>query len=78
MQEETTAALPPQRSRVLLWPLAIFVIMALLFALALRSGDPSKLPSALIGRERMLEAYAHAIREEYRFYSYGDASLLLP
>lgn len=36
------------------------------------------LVSALMGRERMLEAYAHAIREGYRFYSYGDSSLLLP
>ena len=36
------------------------------------------LVSALMGRERMLEAYAHAIAQEYRFYSYGDASLLLP
>ena len=36
------------------------------------------LVSALMGRERMLEAYAHAVRERYRFFSYGDASLLLP
>ena len=36
------------------------------------------LVSALMGRERMLAAYAHAIEEEYRFYSYGDSSLLLP
>ena len=36
------------------------------------------LVSALIGRERMQDAYAHAIENEYRFYSYGDASLLLP
>jgi S-adenosylmethionine:tRNA ribosyltransferase-isomerase len=36
------------------------------------------LVSALMGRERMLALYAHAIRERYRFYSYGDASLLLP
>ena len=36
------------------------------------------LVSALLGRERMLDAYAHAIAREYRFYSYGDASLLLP
>jgi len=36
------------------------------------------LVSALMGRERMLAAYTHAIAEKYRFYSYGDASLLLP
>ena len=36
------------------------------------------LVSALMGLERMQAAYAHAIAEEYRFYSYGDASLLLP
>jgi S-adenosylmethionine:tRNA ribosyltransferase-isomerase len=36
------------------------------------------LVSALMGRERMTEAYAYAIRENYRFYSYGDATLLLP
>ncbi len=36
------------------------------------------LVSALMGRERMMAAYAHAIEAEYRFYSYGDSSLLLP
>lgn len=36
------------------------------------------LVSALMGLERMQAVYAHAIAEEYRFYSYGDASLLLP
>ncbi|MBK5265469.1 MAG: tRNA preQ1(34) S-adenosylmethionine ribosyltransferase-isomerase QueA [Alphaproteobacteria bacterium] len=36
------------------------------------------LVSALMGAERMQAAYAHAISEGYRFYSYGDASLLLP
>lgn len=36
------------------------------------------LVSALIGRDRMMDAYAHAIAERYRFYSYGDSSLLLP
>lgn len=36
------------------------------------------LVSALMGRERMMAAYAHAIAQEYRFYSYGDSSLLLP
>ena len=36
------------------------------------------LVSALIGLDRMQAAYAHAIAQGYRFYSYGDASLLLP
>lgn len=33
---------------------------------------------ALMGTERMQAAYAHAIANDYRFYSYGDACLLLP
>ena len=36
------------------------------------------LVSALMGRARMQALYAHAIDTGYRFYSYGDASLLLP
>jgi len=36
------------------------------------------LVSALMGLDRMQAAYAHAIAEKYRFYSYGDASLLIP
>ena len=31
---------------------------------------------AIAGTERMKEAYAHAIKEKYRFYSYGDSSIL--
>src|SRR5262249_30282017 len=34
------------------------------------------LVSACAGLERMQAAYAHAIAHKYRFYSYGDASLL--
>ncbi len=36
------------------------------------------LVSALMGLDRMKETYAHAIADGYRFYSYGDSSLLLP
>ena len=31
---------------------------------------------AIAGTERMKAAYAHAIKEKYRFYSYGDSSIL--
>ncbi|MBO6603647.1 MAG: tRNA preQ1(34) S-adenosylmethionine ribosyltransferase-isomerase QueA [Roseicyclus sp.] len=36
------------------------------------------LVSALMGADRIKEIYAHAIEQEYRFFSYGDASLLIP
>jgi len=36
------------------------------------------LVAAFAGLERMQRAYAHAIRERYRFFSYGDACLLDP
>ena len=36
------------------------------------------LVSALMGIDVMKKAYAHAIANGYRFYSYGDSSLLLP
>jgi S-adenosylmethionine:tRNA ribosyltransferase-isomerase len=35
------------------------------------------LVSALVGREKVLAAYRHAVAERYRFYSYGDAMLAL-
>jgi len=34
------------------------------------------LVAAFSGLERMRQAYAHAIANNYRFYSYGDACLL--
>ncbi|SHI86268.1 S-adenosylmethionine:tRNA ribosyltransferase-isomerase [Shimia gijangensis] len=36
------------------------------------------LVSALMGQDQIRHIYAHAIAEKYRFFSYGDASLLLP
>ena len=36
------------------------------------------LVSAMMGLDVMKRAYAHAVKERYRFFSYGDACLLLP
>jgi len=41
---------PPRRLGWLMVPVAIFAAVAGLFAVALRTGDPSKLPSALLGK----------------------------
>lgn len=41
---------PPRRSMLILLPVIIFASIALLFAFALKKGDPGKLPSALIGK----------------------------
>jgi S-adenosylmethionine:tRNA ribosyltransferase-isomerase len=35
------------------------------------------LVSAFLGRERVLAAYEEAIRERYRFFSFGDSMLIL-
>jgi S-adenosylmethionine:tRNA ribosyltransferase-isomerase len=32
--------------------------------------------SAFMGRQRLLETYAEAIQQDYRFYSFGDAMLI--
>jgi S-adenosylmethionine:tRNA ribosyltransferase-isomerase len=36
------------------------------------------LVAAFAGTERVLGAYAHAVRERYRFFSYGDSMFLTP
>lgn len=55
MSETGTQAQPsgPERKRRPAWviaPAIIFALLAIMFGLALTSGDPSKLPSALIGK----------------------------
>jgi cytochrome c biogenesis protein CcmG/thiol:disulfide interchange protein DsbE len=48
---ETTPAAPPRRRiGLVVVPLVIFATIAIIFGIALQSGDPSKLPSALIGK----------------------------
>jgi S-adenosylmethionine:tRNA ribosyltransferase-isomerase len=51
-------------------------ISALLTNFHLPESSLLLLASAFAGRERLLAAYAEAVRERYRFYSYGDAMLI--
>jgi S-adenosylmethionine:tRNA ribosyltransferase-isomerase len=53
------------------------VVDALLTNFHLPRSTLLMLVSAFAGRERVLAAYAEAIRQRYRFYSFGDATLLL-
>jgi S-adenosylmethionine:tRNA ribosyltransferase-isomerase len=53
------------------------VIDALLTNFHLPQSTLLMLVSAFAGRERVLAAYANAIEHEYRFYSFGDAMLIL-
>jgi S-adenosylmethionine:tRNA ribosyltransferase-isomerase len=48
------------------------VVSALLTNFHLPQSSLLMLVSALAGRERVLQAYEHAVTEKYRFYSYGD------
>jgi S-adenosylmethionine:tRNA ribosyltransferase-isomerase len=48
------------------------VVGALLTNFHLPKSTLIMLVSAFAGRERTLAAYEHAVRERYRFYSYGD------
>jgi S-adenosylmethionine:tRNA ribosyltransferase-isomerase len=64
-------------TRLLIQPgYAFRVVDALLTNFHLPRSTLLSLVSAFAGRSRVLAAYAHAVRERYRFYSYGDAMLL--
>ncbi len=54
------------------------IVDALLTNFHLPKSTLFMLVSAFMGLDKMQEAYAHAIKNNYRFYSYGDACLLLP
>lgn len=49
-EQSTSTGQPPRRTFLVALPLIAFIGLALLFFLRLGSGDPSKIPSALIGR----------------------------
>jgi len=53
------------------------VVDALLTNFHLPRSSLLMLVAAFAGRERVLDAYAEAVHREYRFYSYGDAMLIL-
>jgi S-adenosylmethionine:tRNA ribosyltransferase-isomerase len=52
------------------------IVGALLTNFHLPQSSLLMLVSAFAGRERVLAAYAHAVREKYRFFSYGDCMFL--
>jgi S-adenosylmethionine:tRNA ribosyltransferase-isomerase len=54
------------------------VIDALLTNFHLPESTLLMLVSAFAGREKVLEAYRHAVRLRYRFFSYGDAMFVTP
>lgn len=66
------------RTRIFIHPpYAFHRVDALLTNFHLPRSTLLMLVSALVGRERMLELYREAVRERYRFFSYGDAMLIL-
>jgi len=69
---ETRLFLRPQRDA----PSPFAVVDALLTNFHLPRSSLLMLVAAFAGRARVLDAYAEAVREGYRFYSYGDAMLL--
>jgi len=68
----------PGRTNLFIRPPYDFqVVEALLTNFHLPKSTLLMLVSALAGRELVLEAYAEAVRERYRFYSYGDCMLIV-
>lgn len=64
---------------IFIWPGFEFQVAdALITNFHLPKSTLMMLVSALMGQGRIRDIYSHAIEHEYRFFSYGDASLLLP
>jgi S-adenosylmethionine:tRNA ribosyltransferase-isomerase len=67
----------PGETRLYLLPGAAFAVVTdLLTNFHLPRSTLLMLVAAFAGRERVLEAYAEAVRAGYRFYSYGDAMFI--
>lgn len=65
-------------TRIFIYPGYEFkVVDALLTNFHLPKSSLIMLVSALAGRDLIMEAYAEAVRERYRFYSYGDCMLIV-
>jgi S-adenosylmethionine:tRNA ribosyltransferase-isomerase len=72
-----TLAAGSGRTDIFIYPGYRFrVVDALLTNFHLPRSTLLMLVAAMIGRERLLAAYAHAMAAGYRFYSYGDAMLV--
>lgn len=54
------------------------VVDAMLTNFHLPQSSLLMLVSAFAGRSTTLDAYQHAVREKYRFFSYGDAMFIIP
>ena len=76
-----TGAIAPWRGEtdIFIYPgFAFRVTDALMTNFHLPKSTLMMLVSALMGQDRVRAIYDHAVRSEYRFFSYGDASLLIP
>jgi len=58
-------------------PYTFRVVDAMLTNFHLPQSTLIMMVSALAGRERILSAYEEAVRQRYRFFSYGDCMLIL-
>jgi S-adenosylmethionine:tRNA ribosyltransferase-isomerase len=77
---ESAANLRPGRGRTRIFihpPYEFKRVDALLTNFHLPHSTLLMLVSALVGRERLLEIYREAVAQKYRFFSYGDAMLIL-
>ncbi len=77
-REDGTVPPGPGRTDIFIYPGYRFrAIDGLITNFHLPRSTLVMLVAALAGRERLLDAYRHAVETGYRFYSYGDAMLVL-